>query len=399
MQPATFEEWKERLAPLSVEQRPVETRFRDTDLGSLTERLTLFFESAVNLRRHLKEHAAFRPSASQARDISSCLRQGRELLRTSHATALVAKPIVLYYAMACYAKALVLSIGKPGRLNELPKKHGLKVIDNSLALEQIEVKVEGNDGLFHSFVRSLSEVSGVAMEIRDGPDLWIAINTCPRLTSVRCSLKHLLGRVIGLDDLFRATFSEPAACTPAQLRFGTMSSGDSLPIAALIFNLPAGLDEQWIAGIHHRLAAWSLRDRNGNLGDRERRGIAVFENLPATDPRSATREDQAAKQLKLEDLLIPFTRTIRGDYWLVGDVAGVTIPEPAIQLAAAFLLSSVARYRPDVWSCFCGFSPTDRNSHVRALVEAFLDRAAVQFPLQILGALGRTQVVVESTYK
>ena len=72
----------------------------------------------------------------------------------------------------------------------------------------------------------------------------------------------------------------------------------------------------------------------------------------------------------------------------------MSIPEPAIQLAAVFLLSTVARYRPDIWGGFSTSDPSDANSKLHAVLDALFYRAEVVFPLQVLAALGRIEVVV-----
>ena len=397
MKPATFEDWVSRLAPLQV-IAPAERFFHGQDPRVVAERLTLFYESGRNLRKHLKQYAGFEPNARQASDIAACLRQGREFLRSSQNADLIIKPITLYYGMACYAKALTISFGNPGALDQFPSRHGLKAPSIfGVPMEDLWLRADGNDGLFQRFVSVLGEVSGILAETRDGHKLWIHVDTgAAGIGSFETNLKGLLARVVGLEDFFRATFDELPQNAPVELKLAQFGPPDALPQASLVFKLPPGSNEAWVRSLHPRLENWLYRDKENKFGD-QARGEAIFENLaPETDPRPPTADEQARLLRPLGDLLIPMTRGSQGDYRLVGAVGGITVPEPAIQLATAFLLSTVARYRPDIWSVFSSFNPGDKDLGLRALLEAFFERALTIYPLQILAALGRTGIVVWS---
>jgi YaaC-like Protein len=402
VEPEILDFWVNRLSPLVVDEPPNEKMFHARDPQVVAERLMLFFESGDNLKKHLRTHAGFAPNSTQAADIAACLSQAREFLRISRAADLSIRPITLYYGMASLAKALVLSFGNPKLLASLPPSHGLKAPSTfGVPMESLEVRADGNDGLFHRFVDSLSNREHMIAEIRKVGKLriWTKLSDSSQLPGFRASLKSLLTRIEGLEDFFRETFDETPMNAPVEFhlaRFGAdqKESESWNPQASLVFRLPKGEDENWVRSLHPRLREWRFRDDTGNLGDRLR-GVAVFENLPPKlSPRPSGIFEQGPLLRHLSGLTIPLTRGVQGDFRLIASVGDITIPEPAIQLAAAFLLSTIARYRPDIWSAFSGFSPDQKDSRLRALIEAFLDRASSIFPLQVLASLARTSIVV-----
>lgn len=391
-----FEDWSERLAPLSATARSNEQVFQAADPSLAVQRLTVFYENTRNLKEHLKRFAGFEPNTQQASDIAACLRQGREFFRVSTTADLISKPVTLYYGMACYARALALSFANPRRLDQFPARHGLKAPSAfDVPMEKLEVRADGNDGLFHRFTASLAEVSGVATRTRDGHQLWIRLASeyPERLDGFRANLKGLLGRTTGLEDFFQATFDELPLNAPVELNLALIGAEDPGPLAALVFRAPRAADGEWIRHLHPRMERWYLRE-GAPFGDPER-GEVVFENFPPdANPRPSSADDQRRALVPLTGLLVPLTNGAQGDTRLIAAVEGLTVPEPAIELAAAFLLSTVARYRPDLWSSFSSFSPRDPNSRLRALIDAFIERALTVYPLQVLAALTRGRIVL-----
>ena len=392
----TADDWVKALAPFEVLSQTPEKVFNAHEPAALAERLTLFFESRQNLSKHLKVYGGFSPNARQASHIAACLRQAREFLRISRGSDLFTKPISLYYGMASYAKALAISLGNPAALDQFPQSHGLKTISGfGQPMEALQVRTDGDDGLFQRFARSLSQLAGSPAETKGGHSLWIRIgSTLPSDFHFVCDLQGLLARIIGIEDTYRDTFAVLPLNAPAELKLTHFGPDSAQPQASLAFRLPPGTDAAWVANLHPVLGRWLVRDQDGQFRDHENRR-AVFENLPpSTSPRPATADEQAPLLQPLAGLLLPLTRGQQGDSRLVAALNGMSIPEPAIQLAALFLLSSVARYRPDIWSSFSSFDSTDDNSRLHAVLDALFYRAETVFPLQVLAALGRMEIVV-----
>lgn len=234
MEPASFEEWAKWLAPLRLLPYSADQVFSARDPREVADRLTLFYESAGNLKKDLKRYAGFEPNSRQASDIAPCLRQGREFLRIFRSAELMTQPIILYYGMACYARALALSFGNPPALDQFPARHGLKAPTVfGTAMENLEVRADSTDGLFHRFVSALSEVSGVAADTRDGHRFWIPLGTSTSadIGSFSSRLKSLLARTLGMEDLFRATFDELPMNAPVEMKMTHFGPADAHPQA------------------------------------------------------------------------------------------------------------------------------------------------------------------------
>ncbi|HEV3460043.1 MAG TPA: YaaC family protein [Thermoanaerobaculia bacterium] len=388
--PQSLSDWKKVLAPLDVNILRPDRIVRGREPRIAAERLMLFFESGKNLKRYLSEAAGYTPNTGQAEDISACLRQARELLRLATSAELMTKPIILYYGMASLAKALVLSLGCPRRLASLPNKHGLRVPSRySLPMADLEVGVEGKDGLFHGFVNALDQLAGVPVSVSLGRvfiSLAGAIGASD-LGSLRATMKDLLLRIVGVEDFLRDTFTEAplnAVLTHVELQYCDKTNWH--PRMTLVFTLPKGTNAEWLIALHPRLKDW-------RVDAADETGVNLV-NLPSALPVRLSPDEEGPLFRPLYQLLMPLARGPSDELRLVGAVEGLTIPEPAIQLAAMFLLSSIARYRPDLWSVFSSFSPDHESLQLRALLEAVFDRALTSYPLQVLAALGRTGIQV-----
>jgi len=78
---------------------------------------------------------------------------------------------------------------------------------------------------------------------------------------------------------------------------------------------------------------------------------------------------------------------------MVGAIEGAYIPQPVLIYMTSFLLSSVARYRPDLWSEVV--SPiSGKPPGLRALIEEFYALALERFPLEALAATLRVDLAV-----
>ena len=177
MEPERLDFWIKKLSPMVVDELPSEKMFHARDPQVVAERLMLFFENGDNLKKHLRMHAGYTPNSEQASNIAASLSQAREFLRVSRAADLSIRPITLYYGMAALAKALILSFGNPKLLTSIPPSHGLKAPATfGVSMESLEVRADGNDGLFHRFVDSLSHREHMIAEVRKEGKLRIEVN-------------------------------------------------------------------------------------------------------------------------------------------------------------------------------------------------------------------------------
>jgi hypothetical protein len=400
IKPERLQWWQGKLSPLPVELPRGERPVQAPSAGAAADRLMTLLQSNDNLCRILKQAANYTPNAEQATGIAACLRQGQELLRISRTADLVVRPITAYYGMAALAKALALSFGNPRKLEAFAPSHGLRESSGSgVDLENTEVSTGSEDGLFQRFTASLCELDEVPVETRDG-DLRIGLppqqGQPPK--DLCLTLKQLLQRITGIESLLVDTFSEPPLNVPVKLHLSHYGADQQQSPtwqakANLALQLPRGADDAWAFRLHPRLALWRCADEERSTKVVPSRTLDLT-NLPPDASKCPTTVPLQGPMLEpLEGKLVPFVRAAQGDWRLVAAAGGHSFPEPALVLATTFLLSIVARYRPDRWSAFAAFTPSGADSRLRALVEAFLDQATAMYPFQVMGALMRTRLV------
>jgi hypothetical protein len=112
-----------------------------------------FFESRETLRQLAAERLGFRMNATQADDILACLQLARDYFAVSKMAGLTIKPLPLFYGMANLVKGLTILCGGKERNSseKLPGGHGLKMLGNSKALENLSCRVEKR-GTFADFL-------------------------------------------------------------------------------------------------------------------------------------------------------------------------------------------------------------------------------------------------------
>ena len=375
------------FAPLTPQSPPRTQLFSGSDPRLVSERLLLFFESGDNLKRHLTDCAGFTASATQLREISSCLRQGRQLLRIARNAEMMSLPLVAYYAMASLAKALLLSFGDPKHLANLRPSHGLKVPgDMSGDLQDLKVQVEGENTLFQRFARTLLEASGFPVRLRNpAAPVWLSYPSVQTINflSLSATLKELLSRVIGIEDIFLQTFQERPKVVQASYSAACWE-GRLLQVSLSLQG--EGLDEtDYLLGLNPVLRRWRRREQGGTQ--------VVLENLPPDlEPRPTTQDAQAAHLIPFHQMAVPLARKPDGSFALIGSLGEQSLPEAVIMYMAAFLLSSVSRYRQDIWATLD--APAAPGARLNAVLTAFYDEILVRFPLQIVAALARAPVAV-----
>lgn len=386
--------WSKLLSPLQVTGTPPAMFFSSPGRPASAERICMFFESTGNLETLLRKY--FEPSSTQLLHISACLRQGREFFHEARVGEGMTRPISLFYGMVSFAKAVVLSYDRPRSLEMLSPTHGLEApnrFDKELADLEVKIKRRGrhHEVLPLNFVECLRENSRVPAEARrrasaPAPDvlptsafwIWVPSASADELQDSRFSLSDLLSVIPGLEDLFEYTFNRPPALIEARLRFGLIPSTGETPVASLIVANPHGLP---VESVYLRVP--QLRNWRFYLAEE---GWLIFENLPPDlNPRPASAADQMANLTPLAEILPPFlVAKALNNHWL---------HEAASLYLAAFLLSSVARYRPDLWIGLATFDPKAPQVRMKALIETFFEIALERFPLHCLGAIASAALI------
>jgi YaaC-like Protein len=185
-----------------------------------------FLESCENLKPLVKMRFGREPSTSQAREIVACLQEGRLFYQAAETSPIEIRPLQLFYGMVGFAKALIVA-SQLRSLSSLKPAHG--VADDSAAnsrIADLRLKI-GEGGTFQEFndaIRGLSRIS-----YSDQRPKWDLVSfesaSSSQLAGISLSLRDILGRIPGLESLYRMTFDEDALT--AGMGIGGLSGGSS----------------------------------------------------------------------------------------------------------------------------------------------------------------------------
>ena len=148
-----------------------------------------FMESSSNLKGLLKKSIGREPSTKVAREIATCIRQGRLFFETAISSPLEIQPLQIFYGVIGFAAAIALS-RKLVSISTLPQKHGLKDVSGQDSLvEQMTLEFDAN-GMFQGFNDAVAELS----RINYYPDamskcIFIPFDQTTRLLGAKMTIK------------------------------------------------------------------------------------------------------------------------------------------------------------------------------------------------------------------
>lgn len=369
-----------------------------------------FLESVENIKSLAQQRTGRAMATTRAREITACVQQGRQFFEAAENSPLEIRPLVQFYGMVGFAKALVLNQRSCG-LSTLTKGHGLKDISAPLArLGQLKARVESHG----TFVEFNDEVCRLNRACYFGPDahpLSIPIPTSESAAFIgfELTLKDILARIPTLAKLYRYTYSEPPATESLdQLNF--RECGDYFTIRLVDPELLSTRDSlrdivgRWRARFPY-LAQWRVTEAVRAWGESYitlanlRSAFADDlgdEALPETETNrfealDVIRSQQNAERIQLAEALYG----VGGGYsdsaaFAIAPLSGRYMSEFSLSYVGLFLLSSLVRYRPDTWAhAVSGSSFQDRpvDDQALALVRAFLDTNHSAVPKLVIRVL------------
>ncbi len=330
-----------------------------------------------------------------------CLQQGRLFFEAAEAAPIQIKPLQIYYGIVAFAKALVVA-KKNASLSTLTRGHGLRdVTPPGSGVEELALSFE-NAGTFQDFNDAIAPLGRI----------WYFDNSMPRwfgkpfdlsagLNGKVVTIKDVLSRMPGLFEKYRQTFGAPANTAPITLGFEMPNGGlctlriDDPDLFTDRASLVAGV-RRWRAA-HPFLNSWRFKEAEHAWGF----AILIFDNVEKGEDDDLLEENliqsnnngfangrammSAAHFISVPDILPPLS----GGYLnttathAMQSLAGAMLPEHSLQVLGSFLLSSLVRYRPEVWQnaisrSVTAQSPADDRS--LSLIEQFLDDVLASFP-------------------
>lgn len=353
-----------------------------------------FLESTTNLKAAIRHATGRTPSTEIARDIAACLQQGRLFFEIAALAPLQVQPLQIYYGIVGFAKAIILARAVQS-IATIAQSHGLKdVSEQNSQIENLRMRFQTR-GVFQQFNDAIAPLGRVnyyddsnMLQFVPKPfDLAVSLN------DGTCSLKDILARIPGLQTLYQRTFSEEAAC----LGIGFFHQHSSVQLR---------IDDPHLfrdkADLRLRVQVW--RERYPWLNDwcfteamhawgnsilhfynLEKPAIGEFsdERLVAANNGFAAPQD-VQRFIPFETIVPPLTGGLTTTHpATIQPLNGTSLSEFALQFCGAFLLSSLVRYRPNVWQHALSHAALEhRGADDRALslIELFLQLALGEFP-------------------
>lgn len=372
-----------------------------------------FLESSGNLKPLIRARTGRTPSTTLVREIGACLQQGRLFYERASETPLELKPLLLYYGLVAFAKAMVVGT-KLRQLSTLRHAHGLTDVSaQGCRLLDLRVKIDsaGTFQEFNDVVAPLSKFCYWGADSR--PTSVVLPSASAKDLENRCwGLKDILSRIPGLQDLYRATFNEEPNTAALGVDFQARNDDyceiriDDRRIFSSRQEL-RGFVEDW-RDRYPFLKDWhfvSGRHAYGrsflNFANIENKGVDEFSEdqlEPANGGFQNVTEfwrDQSFPRIPIRSILV----SMGGGFspaspHAIVPLDGLYPSEFALHFLSLFLLSSVVRYRPDTWahaisrSILADKPPDDE---LIALLEDFLHLNATDIPELVVKALNPHQ--------
>ncbi len=177
-----------------------------------------FLESAENLKPLVRARTGRTPSSQIAREIAACLQQGRLFYEAAQQSPLGVRPLLQFYGMVGFAKAVILS-RRVRALATLPQTHGLSdVSDASCRISDLKIRIN-NGGIFQEFNDVAKDLTRLCYydDATRPHALYFSSASSEQLRDLGLSLREILSRIPGLESLFLNTFGEVSGTEGVEL--------------------------------------------------------------------------------------------------------------------------------------------------------------------------------------
>ena len=367
-----------------------------------------FLESVENIKALASRRTGRELSTARAREITACLQQGRLFFEAAPKSPLETRPLVQFYGLLGFARALILA-RRSVAMSTLAKGHGIKDISTPDArIVELKAKIESRG----TFVEFNDEVGAINRACYFGQDLQpksvlVPTASSNALIATEVSLKDVLARIPGLGKMYRNTFNEaPHTEYFDALNYRSDEDYFSLRIVdAQVLDSRDALGQilnRWRARFPC-LAKWRVIEATRAWGET----YVTITNLPNNvedelgelNLRSNGSGGYSARIIPTADVprqpLAEILDGIAGGYSDSG-IHGVSqigdhyLSEFSLIYIGLFLLSSLVRYRPDIWShAVSRSSLQDRpmDDQALALIEQFLEISQPRIPAIVVSLI------------
>lgn len=367
-----------------------------------------FLESTANIKGVLGRSVGREPSTKIAKEITLCLQQGRLFYEAAARAPLQIKPLLIFYGILGFSKALIVARNFR-KLETLDQRHGVKDTSRQNAtLQELQVKVL-DKGTFQLFNDTVCQFDRIHFFKASMPTtIIIPTSKSDLLAQKTITLKEILARTPRLESLYRSTFGEDAKVISCQLNYHEEYDGHTelrIDDPEVFANREAliGLVGKWRKRFPF-LNNWCLIQASPAWGN----SVLIFANIEKTnidefseDFLSGTERGYVAEKgmghrrdygrRTFGEILGPIAGGVGGFGSYMTEVFdNAHICESSLHYLGMYLLSSLVRYRPQIWQhsiSRLGTSESPADDKALSLIERFMDVCLSVFPQVIVDAM------------
>jgi hypothetical protein len=355
-----------------------------------------FLESTDNFKSVARQSTGRTPSTTAARDVAACLQQGRIFFEIASNAPLQVKPLQIFYGMVSFAKAIILARQERSSIATIAQSHGMSEIsDQNAKIEDMTLQFH-TGGLFTEFSDTVANLGRITFYDARGSfhQVHKPFDMSAPLGESRCTLRDLLARIPGLELAYERTFAELPACwyvelqhqpTAVQLQIrvpAPFAEREELERLVGVWRTKFPFLEKWCFAGASR--AWDQSILNFNNFEKPPTGEFSPDYLVKRNDDFGPQRQSMPNPRAFEPLLPALAGGTTVDHQrAIQPLNGVLLSEFALQFCAAFLLSSLVRYRPQIWQHAISHSALqERAADDRALslIEKFLELTLNEFP-------------------
>jgi len=363
-----------------------------------------FLESASNVRRVMNKSTGRTPSAAVATEIAVSIQQGRLFFESASNSQIQIRPLLIYYGIISFAQATIMA--RQGvSIATLARRHGLSdITESDGSLEKLLLKIE-NRGTFQEFASAIAPLNRMKYFFNSTPTSYEnPFDDSSKLANKIISFIDIISRIPTICDKITPTYGIESNAALLQFNFEAFY-GNRCTITLYDDALFSGIDDlkhkinKW-RSCYPFLAKWEFYEASQAWG----KSYLVFDNssdfanmdLEISDARPIgfvnARRGLAKNFRDVREMLPPLS----GGYvqssatYTMRPLFDVILPEYCLQFLGCFVLSSLVRYRPQIWQHAISRSVTEARAgddRSLAIIELFLDYVSYSFPQMVVACL------------
>jgi hypothetical protein len=358
-----------------------------------------FLESGENLKPLVKMRFGREPSSSLAREISACLQQGRLFYEAASSSSLEIRPLQQFYGMVGFARALVIAQSLQS-LSTLKPSHGIRDVsagDSRIADLRVHVDRAGTFQEFNDVVAPLTRLCYIDASTNNRT-VSLPSSDSSKLYSMELSLREIFSRIPELGPLYRMTFGDDPETETIMVQHSLQQEEE--------FRIRIDEKELFSTSESLRVIVTRLRDKftflnQWRLSSAQHgwgKSIIYFRSVGKTDVDEFSEpymffsdgnyEERPVpndnnKSFSIATALHPLAGGFSSPTSVISPINDLHVSEFSFQYLALYLLSSLARYRPQIWthaisrSTFQEVVPDDK---ALSLIEEFLAMNSIILP-------------------